>query len=958
MFFVAADWFVGRGAELAQLRGLVDGLRAGAGGVVLVEGEQGIGKSALLAVGLAGARAAPGSPGWCRLLWAAADELGQRFPLRLMSDCLAGAAGVPDGRGRGAGGAGLAPVGGAELASPGGSLGGDPVSSAAEGILAAVDQLCAAGAVVLVAEDLQWADEASVLVWHRLSRAAGQMPLLLAGSLRPVPGREDLARLRRSVAGRGMVLSLGPLPDAEVAELVGRVAGGRAGRRLAGLAGRAGGNPLYARELADVLVREARVSVTGGVAEVRAGPALDRLPGSLAGVIGARLGWLDEDVVGVLRWAAVLGQEFSVTDLAVVTGQSAGDLLGVLDVAAATGVVAEAGARLGFRHGLMRQALYEGMPVAVRVALHVQAARALAEAGAAPERVAAQLAAAGGHADEADSWDSWARDWLVAAAPVVIYRAPRVAAGLLRTALASLPEADPRRDELEMSLLTVEMLLINEDQVQRVGRRALARTDDPVRAAEIAWLVGYSLMRSGREAEAGELVRQTLARPGIGPGPAARLTVLRAPYLTTFGEVDEAARLADAALDLAEQAGDALATGYARHALSLVRSIERDSAGMAEQLDKGLAAINDHPEAVQLRLLLMMNKIGMLPDLDRPGEALAVAREALILAEQAGIPMAQNIRVHLALRYFKAGQWDDAIAEVEQVTAEAERPSTSTLRRSMLALITGRRGDPAAADRYLSGISDERVLGSLGRSNMSLLWWAQAVLAEQRGNDAQAVAILGRGLDPGLASQIPDYYLVLPMLTRLALARGETRVAGAAADAAAREAEQEPLPRKVATAGHCRGLLAGDPAPVLAAAAYWEAAGQPGQWAAALEDAAALAAATGDRAAARAALRSARLLYGGLGAQWDLRRAEARLRALGVTGGRAAYRPRPQTGWGALTPTEVKVGELVATGMSNPDIAGQLFLSRNTVQTHVSHILAKLGARSRAEIARAALEHA
>jgi DNA-binding NarL/FixJ family response regulator len=52
------------------------------------------------------------------------------------------------------------------------------------------------------------------------------------------------------------------------------------------------------------------------------------------------------------------------------------------------------------------------------------------------------------------------------------------------------------------------------------------------------------------------------------------------------------------------------------------------------------------------------------------------------------------------------------------------------------------------------------------------------------------------------------------------------------------------------------------------------------------------------------------------------------------------------------------VGKLVATGISNPDIAGQLFLSRNTVQTHVSHILAKLGARSRAEIARAALEHA
>jgi len=115
--------------------------------------------------------------------------------------------------------------------------------------------------VVLVAEDLQWADEASVLVWHQLSRAAGQMPLLLAGSSRPSPGREDLARLRRSVAARGVLVELGPLPDSAVGELVAGVVGGRPGQRLAALGSRAGGNPLYARELADVLVREARVTV-------------------------------------------------------------------------------------------------------------------------------------------------------------------------------------------------------------------------------------------------------------------------------------------------------------------------------------------------------------------------------------------------------------------------------------------------------------------------------------------------------------------------------------------------------------------------------------------------------------------------------------------------------------------------------------------------------------------------
>ena len=77
----------------------------------------------------------------------------------------------------------------------------------------------------------------------------------------------------------------------------------------------------------------------------------------------------------------------------------------------------------------------------------------------------------------------------------------------------------------------------------------------------------------------------------------------------------------------------------------------------------------------------------------------------------------------------------------------------------------------------------------------------------------------------------------------------------------------------------------------------------------------------------------------------------------GVRPARAAYRARPATGWEALTPTEVKVAYLVADGRSNPDVAAALFLSRNTVQTHVSHILAKLGARSRAEIIREAVRH-
>jgi ABC-type transport system involved in cytochrome c biogenesis ATPase subunit len=77
------DGLVGRGSEPALLDGLVTGLSAGVGGIVLVEGEQGIGKSSVLRAGRTGA-----GPTGCRVWWGGAEELGQRFPLQLMMECL------------------------------------------------------------------------------------------------------------------------------------------------------------------------------------------------------------------------------------------------------------------------------------------------------------------------------------------------------------------------------------------------------------------------------------------------------------------------------------------------------------------------------------------------------------------------------------------------------------------------------------------------------------------------------------------------------------------------------------------------------------------------------------------------------------------------------------------------------------------------------------------------------
>jgi DNA-binding CsgD family transcriptional regulator/tetratricopeptide (TPR) repeat protein len=937
------------------LRDLLAGVKAGVGGLVLVVGEQGVGKSSLLRAGLGGAEGQG-----CRLLWGAADELGQRIPLWLMAEVLGTVEGVTAGDG---------------------VMGGDAVAAGVERLLAAVDRLCAESPVVLVAEDLHWADEASLLMWHRLSRAVAQLPLVLAGSCRSGSGNEDLGRLRRAAAERGgSVLDLGPLGEAEVGELAGALAGGRPGRRLAGVVEGAGGNPLYARELVDGLVRERRVRVAGGVAEL-SGSGVVRVPVSLAAAIEGRL--------GALRWAALLGQEFSVADLEVVSGRSAGELMRVVDAAVGAGVVAEAGVRLGFRHGLIRQALYESMPAGLRAALHLQAARMLAGAGAAPERVAAQLVPAGLDPERAaarehglDSAvpglvshdglglapgqetgalaamaaDEWVVGWLAEAAPVLIYRASRVAEELLRAVLGQLPGSDPRRAALEANLVAVLFRLERYRDAERAGMRLLAGDTDPQRVAETSWLVAFAMMRTGRAAEALVRVAQGLAWPGLTGSQTARLRALQAMTLNMTGDTDQAEGIARQALAESEKAGDRLAAGYALHALSTVSFVRRERAAMLEHIDRALSLIEMDPQATDLRLVLLSNRSIELWNLDRRIEAIATARQTLVLAERAGTPRVHVVGCTLGHMHFDSGEWDDALTDLEQAAAVIDPAYVRLITHGTWALIAGHRGDRETAARHLRLVENEDLSVGSSRTNSGYLLLARSLAAEQDGRLAEAMAVLAECFKPGIAERMPAAYTLATSLARLALASGDRDTAATAARLASAEAEREPLPFKVAIADHCRGLVAGDPVLVLAAVRFM-AIGHPLQRAQALEDAAALEAGRGELTAAQRHLAEAVGIYSGLGAAWDVERAGARLRPSGVRPGRAGYRVRPATGWDALTPTEVKVAYLVADGRSNPDVAAALFLSRNTVQTHVSHILAKLGARSRAEIIREAVRH-
>ena len=93
-------------------------------------------------------------------------------------------------------------------------------------------------------------------------------------------------------------------------------------------------------------------------------------------------------------------------------------------------------------------------------------------------------------------------------------------------------------------------------------------------------------------------------------------------------------------------------------------------------------------------------------------------------------------------------------------------------------------------------------------------------------------------------------------------------------------------------------------------------------------------------------------VYTALGAAADVARLQATFRAHGIRRGPHAKHRRAQSGWDSLTATEIKIAAFVEEGLSNPEIAARLLLSRRTVATHVSHILKKLDVNSRIDIAR------
>jgi DNA-binding SARP family transcriptional activator/tetratricopeptide (TPR) repeat protein len=794
-----ADVFVGRETELARLREAVADLTAGTGRSLWLEGEPGSGRTALLAEALAVVQDAELKPAF-----AVADALDQRFALRPLLDALGVHSRATDER----------------RAALAGRLAERPAEDPVDGLLGLVRELCAEAPLVLAVDDLQWADDTTLRVWRHLSRETRELPLLLVGACRPVPRQAALDDLRAELDADGTtVLTLPPLADVEARDLATELVGAPPGPGLRVLVSYASGNPRYVREIVETLLAQGMIVLDGVHAHLD-GNSCRSIPSPLGSRITLYLSFLASGTRDTLRWAALLGREFSLSDIAVATERPPTALVGAVDEALTAGVLVESGDRLAFRHPLVRRVLYEKTPAAMRVALHRQLAEAFAASGAAADRVAEQLAAAPAQVDP------WVITWLLENIGTVATGTPRVAVELLRHAVTQGTLPPDARETLTATLARLLFWLGREPEAE--ARSVVARTSDSRRAAEMRWILAYIYYRRGDFAEATAELKRTL---------------------------DDA--------DVPEM-------WRGRHE-SLLATLEQ----LGEDTGAVLVPAGLHP--LDDAALSVPN----LDSLDEAAEPLDAARR---IAATRAVPG----EMHLAgaVHYYWLGRWREALAELDAVIRDGAEtasyvlrsPGSALLVHGVGALIAGHRGEPGLARTHLDAAGRQQWPPGLEPDGGDFLLAAQALLAEQDGRPEAALA----ALLPLLAENHPPAarHQWLPDLVRLAGLLGDQQRAHQALRLL--EPDGDVPPAHAAAAAHCRGLVTGDPEPVLTAAGHYRVAGRLLKQAKATEDAAILLAESGRLAEARTAFRTALTGYTGMGAVWDIRRAEARMQPFGI----------------------------------------------------------------------------
>jgi DNA-binding NarL/FixJ family response regulator len=993
----ASAVLVGREAQVEALQEFLHGGPAGRPPVMLVAGEAGVGKTALVDHVLAGA-GQPVRRGWTAGRKSAVYEVLAQV-LAPTAIGMVGAAMTIEARGwrnhdkrlpeDGVGGprrprrpAGAAPVLstgsgglGRELALVLPGLGPPPAETSQSALAAAVSAALAGmagpGRLAVFLDDLQWADDATLDLLPALAGAIGGGPVALIGCYRS----DELPRDHRLRAARAELrrsrqlaeIDLAPLPGPCVAAILAALLGAQPEPDLVSVvADRADGIPFAVEELAAALRLGGHLDYREGTVGL-AGTGSAVIPEGIREAVLLRATQLGPDAAPVLDAAAVAGNEFDVELVLAVAGAPEWP-----EQLTSCGLVsAVSDGRAAFRHALTRDAAYAAVPWSRRRALHQAIAGRLAAAHAPPALIAEHLLAArdlGG-----------ARAALVAAAAAdYAVHAYRDAARALRTALDLWP---PRGEDAERLAVVDQLARCAEMCSEHAEAVTLLRElADGYRGAARDGAAHDRAARDGAAQErlAGAQRRLALAHELLGQWDAALAArEAAAVAFAAAGQPAEAAveRLAaaahlrsaasfSAALDtLAAARPDAEASGRA-DLLLRIDGLRGNVLSRMGRTREGLATVRASLDAALAQALagpaaeLYQRLADSLEHAGEYGAATVAYTTGYEFCQEHGEQTAgQLCRACVTAVLFVAGHWDRALEVCADATgADGALPHARAVGTGIGGLIHAFRGSAATARRDL--LAATSIATRIELTAMELLsGWGLCVLDDATGAQEAAVARARRILARWEESGERHYTIAIAQWSSTLFAEaGDPAGARACAAVLARIAEATAQPEALAALAHALGETAHlDGAPgtgaqeLLRAAESFASLGLPLATAQAQRRAAAALAAAGQTAAAADQLRAAHGVFAGLGAARAAGQCAAGLVALGR---KPPRRPGGGRRAGALSRRESEVMALVAQGLTSRDIGGRLFLSPRTVEMHVQNSLDKLGCRTRAEAVR------
>jgi DNA-binding CsgD family transcriptional regulator len=945
---------VGRERELASMERALDTVSAGTPSVLAVTGEPGIGKTALLEA--LGARAEARE---LLVLSGRAAEFERGPPFATFVDALDDYLGTLNPRlfenlDRGSM---------AELASVFPSL-AQLVDEAAQGLPderyrahravgSLLELLGRRRPVVLVLDDAQWADEASIELVAHLARRRPKGRLLLAVGYRTHQAPSSLvAALTTSPVDGRVLVKLRALSPVEVDELLGESVPADA-RSV--LHRESGGNPFYLRELLRAEGMDAGKEPSAA--------RVEEVPAGVIAALGSELGQLRSEAQRMLEGAALVGDPFDPELAGVAASLDESRALVLLDELLDSDLIRETELprRFRFRHPIVRRAVYESAKPGWRVAAHGRLAATLEDRGASPGECAHHVECS------APVGDDHAVMLLTQAGRAAAPRAPSTAAHWFDAALRLLPSgADDQRLQLlapMASALGAAGRIKDSRDALREATALVPRDAGTERARLTAACATMEFLLGGSVEARSQLVGALDELPDQRSPEAGTLKLALAWVCLWKLDYEQARGWAQDVLEQALADGDRALEATARVLSALWEARLGTVAGALKELDAAAATFDRLDDSELAPWLLSFARLGMAETMfERPDSCRRHMERALAVARSSG---QGYVLVEVLLFLGDALQWQGDLRGAVQCFEDAIASAELTGENEFLLWALGQRCWSAvrAGDLGAASAAGERAVElSAGRSDQvsAVVGFFLAAAQLEAGDPAgcrERMLEAGGGPDLPLNERVyqPRWYGIL---TRAELALGQLEQAEAWAERAETAADGLGLPGRTGWARHARAevmLARGDAVPaadlaLAAADSFSEAENRIDAERARILHGVALAE-VGDRAPAITALEQARTELEACGALGLRDQAARELRRLGR---RVPRRTRASVeAIGALSPRELEIAQLVHQGRTNKQIANALYLSARTVETHLTHAYRKLGVPGRSALAAA-----